>query len=134
MRRRRNAAPADISLSEVPDRAAPPFPAILGEVPDVVLAWWEAAWTSPMAAHWHPGGDLAPLTRLAETYARLLTSERTHGRGVLLKAALAIEDRFGLSPLSRARLRWVLPARPIEIAVVHDLDDLRARLHREDDA
>ena len=77
--------------------------------------WWETIWCSPMATRWEPA-DIPSLVRLA----RLVdTVNRTDGekswmgsqQSNLLSEIRQLEDRYGLSPKSRAALRWeIAPA------------------------
>ena len=75
-------------------------------------AWWETVWSSPMASQ-YLDVDVVPLTRLAVLVDRA-------GRGELPERALGelrlLEDRYGLSPVSRRRLGWEVGADRGEVA------------------
>lgn len=64
--------------------------------------WWAAIWASPMATVWLPS-DIPTLVRLA----RIVEADnRGDAAAGMLAEARQLEDRFGLSPLSRRRLQW----------------------------
>lgn len=65
--------------------------------------WWAAIWASPMANAWLPS-DVPTLVRLARIIEAINRDE--DGSAGLLAEARQLEDRFGLSPLSRRRLQW----------------------------
>jgi P27 family predicted phage terminase small subunit len=85
---------------------------------------WNALWRSELAAHWNQDSDLIAMKRLFGLYQRLHKYEKEAGAKPLvhgstgqlkvhplLKAAdtirsqiLALEDRFGLTPMSRLKL------------------------------
>jgi hypothetical protein len=67
-------------------------------------AWWRAIWGSPMATVWLDA-DRFVLQRLAG-----VVDQAHHGvaTAALLTEIRSVEDRFGLSPLSRQRLRWTI--------------------------
>lgn len=101
-RRRRNKPPVQPRNLKTGDRPkeVPPLLASL-EWNDVERGYWETVWNSPMATQFidadHPA--LIRLTRLA---SRAMQGDLgVAGMGELRQ----LEDRFGLSPLSRRRLQ-----------------------------
>lgn len=101
-RRRRNAGqsqwrqlPAEGRVGDVP--ALPDY-----DWHEETLAWWESAWSSPMATVWLDS-DFDALVRLA----RLKDADaRGEGSVAALAQITALEDRFGLSPKARRALQW----------------------------
>jgi len=84
---------------------APPLPEREGGWSDRTLEWWKTIWASPMAILWLPA-DMGALHDLAELRERLsVGDQRLGGMG----SVRAIEDRLGLTPKSRALLKWLLP-------------------------
>jgi hypothetical protein len=63
--------------------------------------WWKAIWASPMATQWR--ADDAELVRAALLWECVWSGEFS---AALLAELRAIEDRHGLSPLARLKLRW----------------------------
>lgn len=98
------------------------------------LAWWEWAWRTPQAAAWSSGDvvtvarrasmedDLAALDVLESPGLDELLGESAKqvtallrrmqslagGRASISRAMLDIEDRLGVTPKSRAALRWTI--------------------------
>jgi hypothetical protein len=64
--------------------------------------WWKIVWASPMATIWLDA-DVPALVRLANMID-LVNQGST--KGDVIRGIMALEDRFGLSPLSRRRLQW----------------------------
>jgi hypothetical protein len=102
-RRRRNAAPAPTKLraDQTTREGVPPLPEASSFLPST-REWWKTIWSSPMATIWLDA-DVPALVRLAFLVD---TASRGDARGYVLRAIQALEDRFGLSPLSRRRLQW----------------------------
>lgn len=122
-RRRRNAtAPTFVVLP-------PQGPAVIPRAPRGLCAearaWWRVVMRSPMAAP-YLSSDIATLRRLA----RMIDSD-CRGRATAADRAeiRQVEDRFGLSPLSRRRLGWVIQATPpLEAVPSQPAESVRARL------
>lgn len=95
--------PAEGRKGEAPAPVLPPDCVL---VPQAV-EWWETLWSSPMAAAYDVKADLAPLSRLL-----WLTNEwLTEGFAAPLAAEMRqIEDRYGLNPTARQKLRWEVAA------------------------
>jgi hypothetical protein len=77
-------------------------PELEGEYLPSTLRWWEAIWSGPVAKHWLLA-DVASLELLAWMRDQVA---RGDGRAMLYREIRALEDRFGLSPVSRRRLGW----------------------------
>lgn len=92
-----------------------PVPALPKRTPawlKVTRDWWAQIWRSPMSTQW-VDADIPTLVRLA----RLVdTVNRTDGnkswtgsqQSNLLSEIRQLEDRFGLSPSARIKLRWTI--------------------------
>ncbi|ACZ40250.1 hypothetical protein [Sphaerobacter thermophilus] len=98
---------------------APRLPAIDGLAWHTkTRAWWRNVWRSPMAEQYTPS-DEDGLLRLA-----ILVNSfyQTHDPKLMAEIRLQ-EQRFGLDPVSRARLRWELapPASEREPGIVTQL-------------
>lgn len=96
-------------------------PALGGGFLKATREWWATIWASPMAAV-YLDADVPALVRLA----RLVDLQH---RGEMTAAVLSeirqLEDRFGLSPLSRRRLQWEVSqaaGRPAEEAPAEPVD------------
>lgn len=130
VRRRRNLAPGAVELPGPAPREPGKRPTLPGskDMLASTRAWWRTVWDSPMAVVWLDA-DLPALVRLAQLHdltSRQFTIVREGPTPVLrdlnervvavtfespVTAALLaemrqIEDRLGLSPLSRRRLQW----------------------------
>lgn len=124
------------------------FPAAPAKLSKALRDEWETLWQSELAAHWNQDSDLPAMRRLFGLYERLNKYEREAARDgmvskgstgqktlhPLLKAAdtlrsqiLALEDRFGLTPMARLKLGIALG----EAAA--SLDDLNKRLNEVDE-
>lgn len=78
--------------------------------PEMVVGWWEQAWRSPMAVVWAENPtDFFALVRLAA-----LMAEAMSGDTRAAAEARQLEDRLGLSPLSRRRLQWEIEPPELE--------------------
>ena len=67
------------------------------------LEWWTTVWASPMATQWSPA-DVPSLVRLAVLIDDcMVTADPRTGAEIR-----QLEDRFGLSPQARLKLRWVI--------------------------
>ena len=104
-RRRRNSGskPRRLPVSGGKLRKVPALPGKTGMLP-ATRAWWATVWASPMAAVYIEA-DVPALARLAGLLDRV---QRGDTSSRLLGEVRALEDRFGLSPLSRRRLQWEL--------------------------
>jgi hypothetical protein len=73
--------------------------------------WWRLIWASPLSPHWAEA-DLGALYTLAALKDRFFREPSVS----LAAEARLIEERFGLSPVSRRRLDWTIsrPAPPAE--------------------
>lgn len=101
-RRRRNSAAAVRLPVDGPGVKAPKLPACKPALLASTKAWWATVWASPMAAV-YLDADVPALVRLA----RLIDMDsRGLADGVTRSEIRQLEDRFGLSPLSRRRLQW----------------------------
>jgi hypothetical protein len=65
--------------------------------------WWKVIWASPMATRWREDDD--ELVRLAALREEFWSGDYT---AALLAEIRAIEDRHGLNPLARMKLRWTI--------------------------
>jgi hypothetical protein len=116
-RRRRNAPTiAGTTLPAAGRQDVPPAPERLGEAG---RKWWEWAWRTPSAAAWSES-ELRAVERravledwLEDLDDELETPKLSADR--LLTQMLNLDDRLGLTPKSRAQLRWTIAA--------PDLDD-----------
>ena len=99
-RRRRNRAPQPVRLPA--ERRAGSAPPLAGEetFSPSTRAWWETVWRSPLAAQ-YLDVDVVPLTRLAVLVDRASRGELPER---MLGELRLLEDRYGLSPISRRRL------------------------------
>jgi hypothetical protein len=100
-RRRRNRTPgARVLTFPKKKTATPELPAELAWHPRT-LAWWQAAWRSPMAAEWLDS-DVERLFMLALAVEDLWRNGNLDRLSeIRLSGAL-----FGLSPIDRRRLNW----------------------------
>lgn len=112
LRQRRNKSVSQATLpseAESADREVPPLPDRESATEvwhPMVVRWWKAVWTSPMAGE-YLGADMeGGLFILAELMQRRW-SERETGGLVKLSAEIRQQEiRFGLSPIDRRRLQW----------------------------
>jgi hypothetical protein len=92
--------PASGRDGEIPDPARP--------LSESAMEWWNAMWTSPVATKWHPVIDVPALTRLGWLYDVMNATAEMEVE--LPSTAMAevrqLEDRFGLTPQARMKLRW----------------------------
>ncbi len=105
-RRRRNAPLANtLKLPRAGRKGKPPaFP---GELNDYDAAVWADLWRTPMAVAWELDNNIRTVAR----YLRVMrAAEVGLETGDIPAAALAevrqLEDRLGLTPMARLRLRW----------------------------
>lgn len=97
--RRNKDQPQWTKLRADEDQEVPAWP--LGTKPGVrALAYWTALWKSPMAAMF-TALDQLPLARLAQLHSKALSGDLK-----AQAAAMALEDRYGISPKSRRSLQW----------------------------
>lgn len=102
-RRRRNSGPAFKTLpAEGRQGPVPKLPRRAKAWLPSTRQWWERIWRSPMATEWIPA-DEDTLVRLA---MMLDWEARGEANATLRHEIRLLEDRFGLNPASRARLRW----------------------------
>lgn len=73
-----------------------------GEFVKATRDWWRTVWASPMAAV-YLDADVPALVRLAGLVDLV---NRGTATTMTLSEIRQLEDRFGLSPLSRRRLQW----------------------------
>ena len=85
-------------------RQEPP-PALPGVRPwlPTTVEWWNAIWASPMATQWS-ASDIPTLQRLAALVDGALFDPDPRAGAEIRQ----LEDRFGLSPQARLKLRWVI--------------------------
>lgn len=131
LRRRRNLE-GKASRLERRQGEPPPIGARRGDLEwdDEVLDWWDRAWRSQMASRWHEAEinvvrrycdlyqswlDLLNGDRIFHLSSKVLGSDAVRvlitvetSSTTLLAGMVAIEDRLGLSPVSRRRLNWEL--------------------------
>ena len=102
-RRRRNLEPRNTLLPA--DGREGPTPRLgrkaSGAWSSSTREWWERIWRSPMATQWIEV-DEHGLRELA----LLIEQSRQHLSPTLLREIRLREDAYGLSPMSRRRLRW----------------------------
>jgi hypothetical protein len=91
-----------VRLETVPEHWPSGVPELDGEYLPATLKWWDAIWSGPVAKHWLLA-DVASLELLADLRDQVA---RGDGRAMLFREIRAVEDRFGLSPVSRRRLGW----------------------------
>jgi hypothetical protein len=95
--------------------------------------WWSKIWSSPMATQWREDDD--ELVRLALLREAVWDGEYT---AALLAELRALEDRHGLNPLARLKLRWAIegedePAGSGKDATVVELRRRRGQSKRPSD-
>lgn len=92
--------------------------------------WWRAVWSSPVAEALYMDVDAHVLARLGNMYEKALTDDLP---AAMHSQMTALEDRLGLSPVSRRRL-GVFLTRQEESALdppqVVALNDVRERYER----
>lgn len=71
-----------------------------------VVEWWEAVWTSPMAAEYLGPDVRGGLYGLAELYQQRWTTPHRKELVAIMAEIRLQEVRFGLSPIDRRRLQW----------------------------
>lgn len=105
-RRRRNAPMANtLKLPRAGRQGKPPaFPGELSEHDAVV---WADLWRTPMAVAWELDNNVRTVAR----YLRVMrAAEESLASGdpsaALLSEVRQLEDRLGLTPMARLRLRW----------------------------
>jgi hypothetical protein len=89
-------------LETVPEHWPSGVPELEGDYLPTTLKWWTAIWSGPVAKHWLVA-DVASLELLAWMRDQVA---RGDARAMLFREIRALEDRFGLSPVSRRRLGW----------------------------
>lgn len=112
LRQRRNKASTRATLPSVEESAK-------NEVPDLyprekatevwhprVVAWWAAAWKSPMASEWLDSDVLGLVYRTAELQQDFWSASDAHGRLAADMRIAKNEEKLGLSPIDRRRLQW----------------------------
>jgi len=106
-RRHRVPPPANtLKLPRAGRKGKPPaFPS--GELSDYDAKVWADLWRTPMAVAWELDNNLRTVAR----YLRVMrAAEDALDGGEINAAALAevrqLEDRLGLTPMARLRLRW----------------------------
>lgn len=128
MRQRRNKKP-EISLRD--ESVLDLMPAAPADLPETLLDFWREFWSSRVALAIEPKTDMPAIVRLFQLYAERAKLVEIYKMGPLDKKTgrlgpicdllsmcddkiLKLEDRFGLSPISRLRLGLKLdsPARP----------------------
>jgi hypothetical protein len=101
-RRRNRTLPTTVLPAEGRQEPVPELP----EKPDGWLPatrkWWSRIWTSPMATQWIDA-DFDTILRLALMQD---ADARGEGNATLRREIRLLHEAFGLSPASRARLRW----------------------------
>ena len=116
-RRRRNAPLANtLKLPRAGRKGKPPaFP---GELNDYDAQVWADLWHTPMAVAWELDNNIRTVAR----YLLLMrAAEQALAAGEVAASALGevrqLEDRLGLTPMARLRLRWE----------IDDSDDVAAK-------
>lgn len=108
-RRRQNAdaVPWRALPEEGSGREAPELPELEGGWHPLTARAWVELWSSPMAIEFLPA-DMPALVRWARLVERVNRGESLSAGH--LSAIVQLEDRFGLTPGSRARLHWRVTA------------------------
>jgi P27 family predicted phage terminase small subunit len=142
VQRRNKPKAADSQVVKINTSSMPPAPRMSRTLQDS----WKTLWRSELAAHWNHDSDLLAMKRLFSLYDRLAKYEKEAGtealvRGStgqlvmnpLLKAAdtlrgqiLALEDRFGLTPMARLKLGIALGS------ASQSLEEMNKRLASDD--
>lgn len=73
-----------------------------------VLAWWESVWRSPMASEYLDADMKGGLYLLADLQQQRWDSRDKANLSAISAEIRLQEVRFGLSPVDRSRLRWVI--------------------------
>lgn len=112
MRSRANRGHSGAMLPSVADSAENAVPALSrrddGAAWHVrVTEWWAAVWRSPMAAEYLPS-DRRGLEALALLHHDFWTASGPRERVALASEIRLQESRFGLSPVDRRRLQWIV--------------------------
>lgn len=105
LRQRRNKASTRATLKAMPIHRMPSLPKRSEdqEWHPLTRAWWRDIWHSPMAAEYLKA-DIHGLYRLAVLIQRFWEKPTVN-----LSAVIAIqEQRYGLTPLDRRRLEWIV--------------------------
>lgn len=115
---------AEITATDLIGRPDAPPPDPRWGDSDYLVAEWNAAWASPVAATWNQETDLATLRRLFDIRYEIECMEAAVGSNYMVKGstgqdvvhplikerdslrdqALKLEDRVGLSPMARLKL------------------------------
>jgi hypothetical protein len=103
-RARRNRKAGEATLTVIEDLDPPTLPNDVPWHPET-LSWWLAIWASPAASQWDDG-DTAGLLRLARLVDAYSSATAADQLARLSAEIRLVEERFGLSPAGRARLRW----------------------------
>lgn len=120
LQRRNKPKAVDAQIVALNNAAVPKPPAVRKKYKDQ----WAELWSSELAAIWNRDSDLIAMRRLFELYDRLDRYEREAGRESLVAGSkgqlrlnplvaeadtlrnqiLALEDRFGMTPMARLKL------------------------------
>jgi hypothetical protein len=101
-RRRRNVTAGERTLRTADAAFVPKLPFTV-EAPTAM--WWEAIWTSPMAAEWD-ASDIHGLYMLADLMDAYWTATNAATKAKLSTEIRLQGQRYGLAPLDRRRLLW----------------------------
>lgn len=88
------------------DGRAGDIPEPLVDLGPLAREWWDEVWRSPVATQWHSVADRGALTRLASLIGWMWSDDPDVARLAPLPEIRQLEDRFGLSPEARKKLRW----------------------------
>jgi phage terminase small subunit len=125
-RKRRPSGKAVVLPAEPPKRRQPRCPSGLG---DDAREYWAAIWASPMSIQYQDA-DAYGIRRLVTIYDQIIGMQKDGNPryATLAEELRQLEDRYGLSPMSRRRLEWRIENQPPDSeAEVHLLSDERYR-------
>lgn len=118
LRQRRNKNPTSAILPTEESSAGNEVPLLPAREPDKdgkkqdwhpgVIEWWESVWRSPMASEYLDTDMKGGLYLLADLHQLRWTSRDSKELQGFSAEIRLQEVRFGLSPVDRSRLRWVI--------------------------
>lgn len=118
LRQRRNKNPTSAILPTEEAALGNEVPTLPDRTPDdkglsppwhpMVLAWWESVWRSPMASEYLDADMKSGLYLLADLHQLRWEHRDSTTLNEVAREIRLQEVRFGLSPVDRSRLRWVI--------------------------
>lgn len=118
LRQRRNKLPNAAILPTAEDSAGNEVPELPVREPDkdgkpqdwhpMVKTWWESVWRSPMASEYLDADMKSGLYLLADLHQQRWSCRDSTALTEVAREIRLQEVRFGLSPVDRSRLRWVI--------------------------